>query len=244
MKNYKIIINYDGTKYSGWQKQGNTDNTIQGKIEQILFKMTGKETEVFGSGRTDAGVHAKYQVANFKIDTNKKDFEILEYINKYLPKDIAIISIEEVDIRFHSRLNAKSKTYLYRINNSKIGNVFERNFVFQEEEKLNLEKMIDASKSFLGERDFFAFSSGKKTKKSTVRTIYYINIFKENNEIKIIVKGNGFLYNMVRIIVGTLYEIGLGKRENNIEEIFLKGDRSLAGITMPACGLSLIDVEY
>lgn len=244
MKNYKIIINYDGTKYSGWQKQGNTDNTIQEKFEKILFKMTGENIEIFSSGRTDAGVHAKYQVANFKIKTNKKDEEILDYFNKYLPKDIAVISIEQVDIRFHSRLNAKSKEYLYRINNSNISNVFEQRFVFQEKEKIDLQKMKDASKYFLGEKDFFAFSSGKKTKKSTVRNIYSINIIEENNEIKIFIKGNGFLYNMVRIIVGTLYEIGLGKRENNIEDIFQKGDRSLAGITMPACGLCLVDVEY
>lgn len=244
MKNYKIIINYDGTKYSGWQKQGNTENTIQGKFEKILFEMTGQETEIFASGRTDTGVHAKYQVANFKIETDKTDNEILEYINKYLPKDIAVISIEQVDIRFHSRLNAKSKTYLYRINNSKISNVFEKNFVFQEEKNLDLNKMIDASKNFLGEKDFFAFSSGKKTKKSTVRKIYDISIIKEDGEIKIYIKGNGFLYNMVRIIVGTLYEIGLNKRENNIEEIFAKGKRELAGITMPPCGLCLCKVEY
>lgn len=244
MKNYKIILSYDGTKYSGWQKQGNTDNTIQGKLENILSKMIGQKVEVFGSGRTDAGAHAKYQVANFKVDTNKNEEQILQYLNEYLPNDIAVNSIEKVDNRFHSRLNAKSKTYLYRINVTGIPNVFEKNFVFNTKTNINVEKMREASKSFIGEYDFFPFCSNKKSKKSTIRKIYSIDIIEENKEIKIYIKGNGFLYNMVRIIVGTLFEIGQGKRENNIKEIFESKKRTNAGITMPACGLCLIDVQY
>ena len=244
MKNYKVIVSYDGTKYSGWQKQGNTNNTIQGKLESILSKLVNEKVEVFGSGRTDAGAHAKYQVANFKIDTNKTKEEILEYINNYLPNDIAINSIEEVDMRFHSRLNAKTKTYLYRINISGIPNVFEKNFVFNTKANVNLEKMREASKLFIGENDFLPFCSTKKSKKSTIRKIYNIDILEENGEIKIYIKGNGFLYNMVRIIVGTLFEIGQGKRENNIKEIFESQERANAGTTMPSCGLCLIDVEY
>lgn len=244
MKNYKVIVSYDGTKYSGWQKQGNTDNTIQGKLENILSKLANEKVEVFGSGRTDAGAHAKYQVANFKINVDKTKKEILEYINEYLPNDIAINSIEEVDMRFHSRLNAKTKTYLYRINTSGIPNVFEKNFVFNTKTKLDLEKMRKASKDFIGEQDFLPFCSTKKSKKSTVRKIYSINIVEEDGEIRFYIKGNGFLYNMVRIMVGTLFEIGQGKRENNIKEIFESEDRANAGITMPACGLCLIDVEY
>ncbi len=244
MKNYKIIVSYDGTRYSGWQKQGNTDNTIQGKLENILSKMVGEKVEVFGSGRTDAGAHAKYQVANFKLDTDKSKKEILTYLNEYLPNDIAVNSIEQVDMRFHSRLNAKTKTYLYRINTTGIPNVFEKNFVFNTKTNLDLEKMRKASKEFIGEYDFLPFCSNKKSKKSTVRKIYSISIIEEDNEIKIYIKGNGFLYNMVRIIVGTLFEIGQGKRENNIQEIFEGKERINAGITMPACGLCLIDVEY
>ena len=244
MKNYKIILSYDGTKYSGWQKQGNTDNTIQGKLENILSKMIGQKVEVFGSGRTDAGAHAKYQVANFKVDTNKNEEQILQYLNEYLPNDIAVNSIEKVDNRFHSRLNAKSKTYLYRINVTGIPNVFEKNFVFNTKTNINVEKMREASKSFIGEYDFFPFCSNKKSKKSTIRKIYSIDIIEENKEIKIYIKGDGFLYNMVRIIVGTLFEIGQGKRENNIKEIFENKKRANAGITMPACGLCLIDVQY
>ena len=244
MKNYKITVSYDGTKYSGWQKQGNTNNTIQGKIESILSKMTGQDVEIFGSGRTDAGAHAKKQIANFKIDTDKTDEEILSYINEYLPNDIAINSIEQVDLRFHSRLNAKTKTYLYRINTTGIPNVFEKNFVYNIKTNVDVDKMRKASKNFIGEHDFLPFCSNKKTKKSTVRKIYSIDIIEEDNEIKIYVKGNGFLYNMVRIIVGTLFEIGQGKRDDNIQEIFKGKERINAGITMPACGLCLIDVEY
>ena len=244
MKNYKITVSYDGTKYSGWQKQGNTNNTIQGKIENILSKMTGQDVEIFGSGRTDAGAHAKKQIANFKIDTDKTDEEILSYINEYLPNDIAINSIEQVDLRFHSRLNAKTKTYLYRINTTGIPNVFEKNFVYNIKTNVDVDKMRKASKNFIGEHDFLPFCSNKKTKKSTVRKIYSIDIIEEDNEIKIYVKGNGFLYNMVRIIVGTLFEIGQGKRDDNIQEIFKGKERINAGITMPACGLCLIDVEY
>lgn len=245
MKNYKITVCYDGTKYSGWQKQGNTQNTIQSKIENILTKMTGQQVEIFGSGRTDAGAHSKAQVANFKIKTDKTDEQILQYLNEYLPKDIAITSIQQVDMRFHSRLNAKQKTYVYRINTSGITNVFERNFVFHTKEKLNVEKMKKASTMFLGTHDFLPFCSNKKSKKSTVRTIYNIDIIEENGEIKIYVAGNGFLYNMVRIMVGTLFEIGQGKRnENDIKQIFDLKDRTKAGQTMPSCGLCLIDVQY
>ena len=168
MKNYKIILSYDGTKYSGWQKQGNTDNTIQGKLENILSKMIGQKVEVFGSGRTDEGAHAKYQVANFKVDTNKNEEQILQYLNEYLPNDIAVNSIEKVDNRFHSRLNAKSKTYLYRINVTGIPNVFEKNFVFNTKTNINVEKMREASKSFIGEYDFFPFCSNKLLEKFIV----------------------------------------------------------------------------
>lgn len=244
MKNYKIVMAYSGTRYKGFQKQGNTENTIQGKLENILEKMTGEKILVQGSGRTDAGAHASNQIVNFKLNTEKNKKEILKYINEYLPNDIAVLHIEQVDDMFHSRLNAKSKTYVYRINNTGIPNVFEQNFVFHTNVNLDIEKMRKASKSFLGKHDFLAFSSLKKNKKSTVRTIHNISIFEENNEIKIYIKGDGFLYNMVRIIVGTLIEIGEDKRENDIDKIFEKGEREYAGFTVPSCGLCLIEVEY
>ncbi len=244
MNNYKISISYDGTRYKGWQKQGNTKDTIQGKIENILSKMVSSDVEIFGSGRTDAGAHAKAQIANFKIDTDKTEQEILEYLNEYLPDDIAVNEISKVDMRFHSRLNAKTKTYLYRINYTGIPNVFEKNFCYNTKADLDIDKMREASKAFLGEHDFLAFCSNKKCKKSTVRKIYNIDIEKYEKEVRFYITGNGFLYNMVRIMVGTLYEIGLGKRNNDIEEIFNSKCREKAGITMPACGLCLMEVQY
>ncbi len=245
MKNYKITVAYDGTKYNGWQKQGNTKNTIQEKFENILERMTGQKVEVYGSGRTDKGVHAKGQVVSVKLDTDFDDNKILEYINKYLPEDISALDICEVDERFHARLSAKRKTYVYRIWNSPIHNAFEHKFLYTVEDELDIAKMQKTAEKFLGEHDFLGFSSVKKTKKSTVRTIYRSKVEKCGNEIKFIVTANGFLYNMVRIMAGTVLEAGLSKREpDSVFEIFETKDRSLAGTTLPGKGLSLLSVEY
>lgn len=245
MKNYKIIIQYDGTKYDGWQKQGNTKNTIQGKFEAILSKLVGREIEVHGSGRTDAGTHALGQVANFKISTSLSECELMKHLNEHLPMDIGVVSCKIVDYRFHSRLNAKEKTYRYRIWNSEKHNVFEKNYLFLTPENLDVEKMKEASKLFIGEHDFKAFCSNKKYKKSTIRHIYDIKIEKFGEEIRLEFVGNGFLYNMVRILVGTLIEIGEGKREiSSIKDALEIKERELAGFTAPACGLVLVEVIY
>lgn len=245
MNNYKLIIQYEGTKYNGWQKQIKTENTIQGKLENIISKMLGENIELHGSGRTDAGVHAYAQVANFWADTDMTPQEIRNYINVYLPKDIAVISVELAASRFHSRLNAKKKTYVYRIHNSDIPNVFERNFMYFYPQKLDVELMKKASIHFIGEHDFKAFCSNKNFKKSTVRTIYSIDIIQNGEEIRIIYTGNGFLYNMVRIITGTLIEIGAGKRkEDEIDYIIQSKIRENAGFTVPPEGLALLNVEY
>ncbi len=245
MKNYKIVIQYDGTRYDGWQKQGNTKNTIQGKLEDILQKMAGIPVEVHGSGRTDAGVHSKGQVANFHIDTKMSCEEIRDYINEYLPKDIGVLSVEVVHDRFHSRLNAIGKTYEYRIVTSKIPHVFEKNYVYQYGKKLDVQAMRQAAIYLVGEHDFLGFCSLKKMKKSSVRTITSIEIEEIEDEINIKITGNGFLYNMVRIIVGTLIEVGIGDRKSEeIEEVLTKRDRQLAGFTAPSSGLSLLKVYY
>lgn len=245
MKNYKLIIQYEGTKYSGWQVQGNTTNTIQGKLEGILEKMLGFPVEVHGSGRTDAGAHARGQVANFKAETDKSKEEILEYLNMYLPQDIGVIKIEEVPIQFHSRLNAKNKTYVYRVWNSLIPNVFERREIFTYIKELNIESMHKAALYLVGEHDFKSFCSNKRMKKSTVRTIYRIDIQKVGNEIRFTFQGNGFLYNMIRIMVGTLIEVGEGKRNpEDIQKILEDKNREAAGGVMPAQGLTLMKVEY
>lgn len=245
MKNYKIIVQYDGTKYDGWQKQGNTKNTIQGKLESILSILDKREVEVHGSGRTDAGAHALGQVANFKLNNDVLPEFLMEYINTYLPMDIGVISCCQVHERFHSRLNAKSKTYRYRIWNSKTHNVFEKNQLFFSPEKLDIEKMKKAAQFFIGEHDFMAFCSNKKYKKSTVRKIYNVEIVKIGEEVRLEFSGNGFLYNMVRIMTGTLIEIGEGKRDINSIEIALKSkERNDAGFTAPAQGLILVKVDY
>lgn len=244
MKNYKITVQYDGSRYNGWQRQGNTQNTIQERFENVLSKMCGKNIEIYASGRTDAGVHAEAQAANFKCDTELSAEEIKEYLNKYLPQDILVTSVTAADERFHSRLNAVSKTYEYKIAIRK-PDVFIRKFVYFSGDTPDIEKMRFAAKYIVGTHDFKGFSSVGKTKKSTVRTINYIEIFEEDGIITIRINGNGFLYNMVRIISGTLYEIGTGKLgETVISEIFETKSRELAGATLPACGLKLIEVFY
>ena len=244
MRNFKITVQYDGTKYNGWQRQGNTKNTIQERFENVLSKMCGEEVEIFASGRTDAGVHADEQTANFKCDTLMDEVEMLDYINKYLPEDIRVTSLEEVDMRFHSRLNAVSKTYEYTIATEK-PDVFIRKYVFFVDRKPDVEKMRKAARLIIGKHDFKGFSSVGRFKKSTVRTVNFIEIEEENNLIKIRINGNGFLYNMVRIISGTLYNIGTGELEESvINEIFEEKIRAKAGVTFPASGLRLVKVYY
>lgn len=260
MKNIKLVIAYDGTRYNGWQKQGNTKNTIQEKLEEILSKLMGEKIEVIGSGRTDAGVHAIGQVANFKIkDKLLKQFfkewenEDIEYglknvhkeLNRYLPQDIRIISVSEENERFHARLNAIGKHYSYRIDNGEISEVFLRKYLLRIEEKLDLDKMRNAAQMLIGEHDFKSFCANKKMKKSTVRTIYKIEITKDKGIVKIDFYGNGFLYNMIRIMVGTLIEIGLSKRNpNDIKRILETGSRSEAGYLVSGNGLFLEEVYY
>ena len=244
MRNFKITVQYDGTKYNGWQRQGNTKNTIQERFENVLSRMCGEEVEIFASGRTDAGVHADEQTANFKCDTTMDEVEMLDYINKYLPEDIRVTSLEEVDMRFHSRLNAVSKTYEYTIATEK-PDVFIRKYVFFVDKKPDVEKMRKAAKLIIGKHDFKGFSSVGRFKKSTVRTVNFIEIEEKNNLIKIRINGNGFLYNMVRIILGTLYNIGIGELDESvINEIFEEKIRAKGGATFPASGLRLVKVYY
>ena len=188
-----MILQYEGTKYQGWQKQESTDNTIQGKLENILSKMSGAPVEVHGAGRTDAGVHAKGQVAHFKVDIDMSEKQIWQYLNRYLPEDIAVVSLKEAGDRFHARLNAVGKVYQYRIINSDIPHVFDRRYAYTVEKKLDLEKMRKAADILEGTHDFKAFTSTKKGKKSTVRTIESITIEKNNDVITLTYKGDGFL---------------------------------------------------
>ena len=251
--NYKLTLQYDGTKLNGWQKQGNTDNTIQGKLEAILERMYGQYVEIHGSGRTDAGVHALGQVANFHAPVDDaagkmkvySTEEIKAMLNEYLSKDIRVLSVELVDERFHARLTAKAKTYEYRIDNGEIADVFQRKFVMREEEPLDLEVMREAASYLVGTHDFKTFCANKKMKKSTVRTIYSIDIEEKDGIVSIRYNGNGFLYNMVRILTGTLIEVGRGKRKpEEMQGILDAMERGAAGFTAPPQGLYLVKVEY
>lgn len=245
MINYKMVIAYDGSRYNGWQKQGNTKDTIQGKLEKVLEKLEGREVEVIGAGRTDAGVHALGQVVNVKLESKINEEMLLQYLNQYLPEDIAVLSVKEVPMRFHSRLNATEKTYLYRIYRSEIPNPFIRKYTVTITEELDIEKMRMAAELLIGEHDFKSFCSLKKSKKSTIRTLYSITIEEIEEEIRISVRGNGFLYHMVRIIIGTLLEVGTGKKKpEEIEQILEKRERQAAGKTAPAHGLFLKEVKY
>ena len=245
MRNFKLLLAYDGTRYKGWQRLGNSDQTIQGKLEAVLSKMVGTSVEVIGSGRTDAGVHAMGQVANFHAHTTMSCEEICSYLRQYLPEDIGVLAAEEVDARFHSRYNAVRKTYCYRIWNSEKPCVFERKYVWPVAEQFDLRAMKTAATYFLGTHDFLAFCSNKHFKKSSVRTIYTLDIDRKGVEIQIRITGDGFLYNMVRIIVGTLLDVGRGGLQpQDIPALFEKKSRVEAGMTAPARGLWLMEVEY
>lgn len=245
MRNFKLMLQYEGTRYQGWQKQESTGNTIQGKLELLLSRMTGAKTEIHGSGRTDAGVHALGQVANFHADTKMSCREIMEYMNRYLPDDIGVISVEEVPERFHSRLNATGKIYVYRILNSDIPHIFDRRYVYEYPERLDIEAMKRAASFLTGKHDFKAFTSTKKGKKSTVRTIESIAIDRIEDEIRLTYQGDGFLYHMVRILTGTLLEVGAGeKKPEDIKGILESGLREKAGTLVPAKGLTLAAVRY
>ena len=244
MRNIKLTIEYDGKCYNGWQKQPNKLN-IQGEIERAIYNITKEEVNLIGSGRTDAGVHALGQVANFKTNSEIPIEKLPLAINSQLKNSIVIKEAEEVDERFHSRYNAKHKTYRYIINNSKCGTAIYRNLEYSYPFKLDAEKMKRASKYFEGEHDFKAFKSSGTSSKNSVRTIYKAIVKQEGEKIIIELTGNGFLYNMVRIISGTLLDVGLGKiRAEEIPEIIESKDRQRAGKTLPAHGLYLVEVKY
>lgn len=245
LQNYKLLIQYEGTRYKGWQSQISTDQTIQGKLTQILERMTGEAVDLQGSGRTDAGVHARGQVANVKLKDGYTAEEILTYLNQYLPEDIVVQEVCPVDARFHSRLNAVQKTYVYRIWNSPIQDVFERRFVSVVEEPLDLKAMEQAAAYLVGTHDYQSFCTKKKTKKSTVRTVERIAIEKLGREVRLTYTGDGFLYHMVRILTGTLIEVGLHKRlPEEMPSILQAMNREKAGALVPAQGLTLWNVVY
>lgn len=244
MRNIRLHICYDGTRYKGWQRLSGVDNTIQGKLEQTLSRILGEEIEISGSGRTDAGAHAMGQVANFHCESQMSCQEILSQLRRYLPDDIGIESCQEASPRFHARLNCISKTYQYRIWNSERPCVFQRRYVYVMPDVLDVQKMQQAAEYFLGEHDFSAFCANKKMKKSTVRCIESVTITREGEELILTFTGDGFLYNMVRIMVGTLIEVGQNIRKADSVPLLFGGKREDAGYLVPAQGLCLMEVNY
>ncbi len=244
MRNLRLDLCYDGTRYRGWQRQPGAANTIQGKLEQALSRILGEPVEISGSGRTDAGVHARGQVASFHCENPMDCREILAELRRYLPEDIGIYSCKEVSERFHARLNAREKTYCYRIWNSPEPCVFQRRFVTVLPEKLDVQAMREGAQLLLGSHDFSAFCTNAKMKKSTVRYLRSIEILEKDGEIQIYFTGNGFLQNMVRILVGTLVEVGEGTRSPESIPALFGGKRADAGRLMPPQGLCLMEVFY
>jgi len=244
MPNYKLSLCYDGSRYKGWQRQGNTDNTIQAKMESLLSRLLGQDVELAASGRTDAGVHARAQVCSFRAETNMPVEIMLTKLREFAPEDIGIISLETAGPRFHARLNCVRKSYVYRIWNSPEPNVFERKYVYAHPGKLDPEAMRAAAAQLIGEHDFSAFCT-KRMKKSAVRRLESIEITEHGGELRVMLTGNGFLYNMVRIIVGTLLEVGRGERDiESVAQALSSLDRQQAGFTAPSNGLFLWCVEY
>jgi len=244
MINVKLTIQYDGTDYCGWQKQKN-GRSIQEEIEKAIYRVTGERVDLIGSSRTDGGVHALGQVANFKTESTIPPDRFKYALNSFLPQDISIISSELVPDSFHSRFDAKGKMYRYTIYNRDIRNPIYNRYAYHVPRKLDLIAMEKGAECFLGSHDFKAFMASGSNAKSTVRTITSISLDKSEDLIFLTIEGNGFLYNMVRIIAGTLIEVGFGRiKWQSIPHIIESGDRTSAGHTAPPQGLCLEKVYY
>jgi pseudouridylate synthase I len=246
MRNIKLTIEYDGSRYSGWQRLGKdeTNNTIETKITEVLNKMVGHEVELNCGCRTENGVHAYEQVANFKENIALKPYEIKNYLNRFLPMDIAILNVEDMPERFHASLNAKSKTYVYRIATGAVPSVFTRKYTYYSFDELDIPAMKKAAKYLIGKHDFKYFSTVKKSK-STEKEIYSIDFIKSNDELRIEICANDFLHNMTRMIIATLMDIGLHKEEADvILDIFNTKSPVITTSIAEAKGLFLQKINY
>ncbi len=243
-KNYKLTIAYDGSRFFGWERQPGRD-TIQGKLETVLAKLTGAPADVIGAGRTDAGVHARAMVASVRLDTDLSPEEIRDYLNRYLPDAIAVREVKEAGERFHARYNALGKTYRYTCFDGPVKPVFDRKYVTMLDFRPDLERMQRAAALLTGEHDFMSFCGNPRMKKSTVRLVDSITVERRRDRIIFTFHGTGFLQNMVRILVGTLLEIGRGRWEPEyVLDLLAARDRKLAGPTAPPEGLCLMKVDY
>ena len=245
MPTFRMTLCYEGTRYRGWQRQGNTPNTIQGRIEAALSELLDQPVEVQGSGRTDAGVHARMQTASFRAKTCIPPEKLLKQLRAALPADIGVLDLCEAGPRFHARLNCTGKTYVYRIWNSDAPNVFDRRWMHTVAAPLDLEAMQAAGDKLCGTHDFTSFCANRHMKKSAVRTLRSVTVARDGDEVRLSFRGDGFLYHMARILSGTLIEVGLGRRSpDDMQAILNARDRAAAGETAPAQGLILWETEY
>ena len=245
MPNYCLSLCYDGTRYRGWQRQGNTPDTIQARVEAALSEILEQPVEAQGSGRTDAGVHARMQTVSFRAKTKLPPETILRRLRAALPPDIGAEALTEAPPRFHARLNCTGKTYVYRIWNSDAPNVFDRRWMHTVAEPLDLEAMCRAGEALCGTHDFTSFCANRRMKKSAVRTLRAVTVERRGGEVRLAFTGDGFLYNMARILTGTLLEVGLGRRgAEDMPAVLAARNRDAAGETAPAKGLILWETEY
>ena len=251
MRNIQLILEYDGSRYDGWQKAVTTAKTttkggaIQVKIEEVLSKMEETPVELTGAIRTEAGVHAYRQVANFRTESKKKTYEIKQYLNRYLPRDIAVLEALEVNDRFHAAFNAKGFVFEYHITIGEVPSVFDRKYNYYCFKRPDIKAMKAAAEKLTGTYDFKAFSDNKRMKKSTVRTISDIDIYSSESEITITLTGDDFWPNMVRNLVGTMLDVGLGELSaQDLPDIIASGDRERIGRAVDPKGLFLADVNY
>lgn len=244
MHNIQLLLEYDGSRYQGWQRLGKDEstNTVSNRLSQVIEKMTDEKTELFCGSRTETGVHAREQVVNFKTDIDMTPLDIKHYLNRYLPMDIAILEAREAPQRFHASLNALSRTYLYRIAAVDIPSVFERKYVYHAFGAPDIVRMQQAALSLAGQHDFKPFSTVKKSK-STEKEVHHIHIDNTHNEIQVTLCANDFLHNMARMIIGTLLDIGLGKRDKNCIDAIFTGKEEASAPCDPK-GLFLKEIEY
>lgn len=244
MRNFKLIICYDGTRFSGWERKEGRE-TVQGKIEDVLEKLACTPVKVIAAGRTDAGVHAEGMCANVHLEIKENETQLRDYLNRYLPGSIAVTEVRECSERFHARYNAVGKTYRYTCFAGEVRPVFDRKYVTLLDFKPDVNKMRRAAEVLMGEHDFMAFCGNSHFKKSAVRNVDTIDITEDNGYIYFTLHGNGFLQNMVRIIVGTLLEVGRDKlTAEDVEKILDSRIRKNAGPTAPPEGLCLMSVDY
>lgn len=246
MKNIKLVLEYDGSRYDGYQRLGKDEsvNTIEYKLTEVLKKMTGQDIELNCGCRTENGVHAYGQVVNFKCETDMRMYEVEHYLNRYLPRDIAAIKAEEMPERFHASLNAKSKTYVYRIDTNDIPNVFERKYMYNSFKKLNVDKMKEAAGILKGKHDFAKFTTAKRNK-TTVKELFEADIYDDDTEIQITLTANDFMHNMAKLIVGTLIDVGNGKiSPDKVMEMLNPESDAVTGPMADACGMFLQSVNY